>query len=151
MKSRIAALVMSALLVLYLVVVIQLAFRLFAVENTVSKALGVALVFLPLLGFWALMAELLFGLRSQRLVKVLRASGQLPVEELPIRSSGRPVRSAADAEFPRFKAEVEAAPGSWQAWFRLGLSYDASGDRRRARSSIRRAIALERQARAALT
>lgn len=140
---------MSALLVLYLVVVAQLAFRLFAVDNGVSKVLGIGLIFLPLLGFWALIAELVFGIRSQRLVALLVASGQLPVEELPLSSSGRPVRAAADAEFPRYKAEVEADPGRWQAWFRLGLSYDASGDRRRARSSIRRAIALERQHRGA--
>jgi hypothetical protein len=145
MRGRIASVVMSALLLLYLALVVQLAFRLIAVDNGVSKALGVALVFLPLLGFWALIAELAFGARSQRLTSLLRASGELPVEELPIRTSGRPIRSAADAEFPKYKAEVEADPGSWKAWFRLGLSYDASGDRRRARSSIRRAITLERE------
>ena len=148
MRGRIAAIVMSALLLLYLVLVVQLAFRLIAVENGISKALGIALVVLPLIGFWALVAELIFGIRSQRLTTVLRSSGELPVENLPIRTSGRPIRSAADTEFSRYKAEVEADPGSWQAWFRLGLSYDASGDRRRARSSIRRAIMLERENRA---
>jgi Flp pilus assembly protein TadD len=38
---------------------------------------------------------------------------------------------------------VEQDPASWRAWFRLGLAYDASGDRRRARGAIRRAIALQ--------
>ena len=32
----------------------------------------------------------------------------------------------------------------WRAWLRLGLVYDASGDRRRARAAVRRAIALAR-------
>jgi Flp pilus assembly protein TadD len=50
------------------------------------------------------------------------------------------LRDAADEEFPRYKAEVEAAPDSWRAWFRLGLAYDASGDRRRARSALRESI-----------
>ena len=138
---------MSALLVLYLALVVQLAVRLIGVDSPVGKFLGIALIVLPLLGFWAMLAELLFGIRSQRLVAMLKAHNQLPVEVLPMRSSGRPIRSAADAEFPLVKADVEANPGRWQAWFRLGLSYDACGDRRRARSSIRRAIDLERQSR----
>ncbi len=147
MKSRLAALVMSALLVLYLVLVLQLAIRLIAVNTGSSTLLGIALLVLPLIGGWALVAEILFGLRTERLVRRLDAAGELPVEVLPQRTSGRPQRAAADAEFPRYKAEVEEDPGSWKAWFRLGLSYDASGDRSRARQSLRRAIALERAAR----
>jgi tetratricopeptide (TPR) repeat protein len=145
MKGRVAAIAMSALLLLYLVLVAQLAVRLISVNNAVSRVLGVALFVLPLLGAWALVTELLFGVRSQRLARALESSGELPVDVLPKRASGRPDRGAADAEFPRYKAEVEADPGSWKAWFRLGLAYDASGDRTRARSSIRRAIALERE------
>ena len=147
MKGRFAAVLMSALLVLYLVLVLQLAIRLVAVDNAISKVLGIALLVLPLLGAWALVAEILFGLRTQRLVRQLDVAGELPVDSLPKRTSGRPERAAADAEFPRCKAEVEADPGSWKAWFRLGLSYDASGDRPRARRSLRRAIALERATR----
>ena len=147
MKGRFAAVLMSALLVLYLVLVLQLAIRLVAVDNAISKVLGIALLVLPLLGAWALVAEILFGLRTQRLVRQLDVAGELPVDSLPKRTSGRPERAAADAEFPRYKAEVEADPGSWKAWFRLGLSYDASGDRARARRSLRRAITLERAAR----
>jgi hypothetical protein len=148
MNGRIAVAVMSAVLVLYLVVVTQLAFRLFAVDNGAAKGIGVALIVLPLLGAWALGAELLFGLRSQRLLGVLRTGGDdLPADALPTRASGRPERAAADAVFPEYQAAVEAAPGSWQAWFRLGLAYDACGDRRRARRAIGHAIRLEREQR----
>lgn len=147
MRGRIGAIVMAALLLLYLVVVTQLALRLIAIDDAISRALGIALIVLPLIGLWALVAELVFGVRSQRLTTMLERTGQLPVDDLPARASGRPVRTAADAEFPRYQAEVEAAPGSWEAWFRLGLAYDASGDRRRARQSIRRSIALERSTR----
>ena len=146
MKGRIAAVLMAALLVLYLVLVTQLAIRLILVDNVVSQALGVGLIVLPMLGLWALIAELIFGIRSERLVRQLESSGELPLDTLPKRTSGRPERAAADAEFPKYQAEVEADPGSWKAWFRLGLAYDASGDRRRARQSIRRAIALKRSA-----
>jgi hypothetical protein len=148
MSGRVGAILMAALLLLYLVVVTQLALRLIAVDDTVSRALGIALIVLPLLGFWALIAELVFGIRSQRLATRLAASGELPVDTLPRRASGRPIRSEADAEFPKYRAEVEAEPESWGAWFRLGLAYDASGDRRRARWAIRRSIALERASRA---
>lgn len=144
MRGRIAVAIMSLLLVLYLVVVTQLAFRLLAVDVAVAKAIGVALIVLPLLGAWVLGAELLFGIRSERLIGVLRSSGSLPADTLPALASGRPQRAAADAEFPRYQAAVEAAPGSWQAWFRLGLAYDACGDRRRGRRSISRAIRMER-------
>jgi len=147
MRGRLGALVITALLVLYLVLVTQLAVRLISVDEVVAKVLGIALLVLPVIGLWALMVELLFGLRSQRLTTILAEAGELPLDDLPTRASGRPVREAADAEFPRYKAEVEADPGSWQAWFRLGLAYDASGDRRRARQAIRRSIALERSAR----
>ncbi|MET0806471.1 MAG: hypothetical protein ABWX66_00950 [Lacisediminihabitans sp.] len=147
MRGRLGALVMTALLVLYLVLVTQLAVRLISVDEVVAKVLGIALLVLPVIGLWALIVELLFGLRSQRLTTILAEAGELPLDDLPTRASGRPVREAADAEFPRYKAEVEADPGSWQAWFRLGLAYDASGDRRRARQAIRRSIALERSAR----
>lgn len=146
MKGRLAVVVMSVLLLLYLVLVTQLAFRLLAVENGIARALGVALVVLPLLGAWALGAELLFGFRSQRLIGLLRSNGGLPADELPTLASGRPERAAADAAFPRYQAAVEADPGSWEAWFRLGLAYDACGDRRRARRTIGHAIKLERVA-----
>ena len=49
-----------------------------------------------------------------------------------------------DEQFPQFKAEVEAQPENWRAWFRLGLAYDASGDRRRARAALRESIRLQR-------
>ncbi|WP_349904519.1 hypothetical protein [Parafrigoribacterium humi] len=149
MKGRIAVGIMSLLLLLYLVVVVQLAFRLLAVDVVVSKLIGVALLVLPLLGAWALVAELLFGIRCERLIGVLRSSGGLPSDSLPTRASGRPERAAADAAFPRYQAAVESAPGSWQAWFRLGLAYDACGDRRRGRRSIGHAIRLERAERKA--
>ena len=68
----------------------------------------------------------------------------LPVDDLPHLPSGRTVRDAADEEFPSYAAAAAAEPESWRAQFRLGLAYDASGDRRRARASIREAIRLYR-------
>lgn len=144
MTSRIATIVMAALLVLYLVFVGGYALLLINSESGIAKALGVALAILPLVGAWALVSDLVFVIRGERLLTRLGAEGGLPVDDLPRRPSGRPVPEAADAEFPRYQAEVEGSPESWRAWLRLGLAYDASGDRRRARWATRKAIALER-------
>ena len=135
---------MAALLALYIVLIGWRAVQFVATGDPVAVAMGVALIVLPLVGAWALGRELLFGVRSQRLVGVLDAEGGLPEEVLPTRASGRPLRDAADDDFGQYQAAVEAQPEDWRAWFRLGLAYDASGDRKRARRAINQAITLER-------
>lgn len=149
MRNRLAAIVMALVLLVYLVLVVQRAVLLLASGQAVGIAMGAALIILPLIGAWALGRELLFGARTEKLVKLMAAEGTLPVDDLPHRASGRPLRDAADAEFPQYKAAVEAEPTSWRAWFRLGLAYDASGDRRRAREALRQAIRLYREHEAA--
>ncbi|KZC96025.1 hypothetical protein [Clavibacter tessellarius] len=142
MGTRIGVGLMAVLMVLYLVVAGQFAVLLVLSGQPVGILLGIGLVLLSLVGAWALVRELAFGVRSGRLARILEEEGGLPVDDLPTRASGRPLRDAADASFPVYQAEVEDAPSSWRAWFRLGLAYDASGDRRRARGAIRRAISL---------
>ncbi|MDH6180676.1 hypothetical protein M2152_000858 [Microbacteriaceae bacterium SG_E_30_P1] len=149
MISRISAVVMAVLLVLYLVVVTQYAIALLGSGDGVAVAMGAALIVLPLVGAWALISEVIFVSRAQRLVARLGDEGGLPVDDLPRLPSGRIDARAADLEFPVYKAAVEANPESWRDWLRLGLAYDASADRRRARWSVRRAIALERRQRPA--
>jgi hypothetical protein len=144
-RGRIAAIVMAVLLLLYLVFVFTYALRLLSIDLTVARVMGVALIVLPIIGGWALGAELLFGIRADRLAKTLEAEGALPADDLPTSPSGRVDREAADAEFPKYQAETEANPESWRAWFRLGLAYDASGDRKRARWATRQSIRLSRQ------
>ena len=144
MTARIGAIVMAALLGLYLVFVVQYALLLIGSDNGLAKALGIALAVLPLVGAWALVSEIVFVIRGQRLVRRLGEEGGLPVDDLPRLPSGRIDPKAADEEFPRYRAEVEAEPQSWRAWLRLGLAYDASGDRGRARWATRTAIRLER-------
>lgn len=144
MRNRLAAFFMALLLLVYLVLVVQKAVLLMLSGDTIGIAMGVALLVLPLIAAWAIGRELLFGFRTEKLVALMAAEGSLPVDDLPHRASGRPLREAADAEFPRYRAETEAEPESWRAWFRLGLAYDASGDRRRAREALREAIRLYR-------
>ena len=144
MTAKLAGLGMAALLALYLIFIVQYATVLVAIDQPVAKAMGVALLVLPIIGAWALAAELVFAFRAERLLARMRAEGALPVDTLPRLASGRPDPVAADAEFPAFQAAVEAAPDSWRAWLVLGLAYDASADRKRARWATREAIRLER-------
>jgi hypothetical protein len=146
MRTRIAVAIMAVLLALYLVFAVQYGFVLLGVGTTVAIASGLALLLLPIVGVWALVAEILFGVRADRLAKRLEDEGGMPSEPVPVSPSGRPDRAAADELFPRYQAAVEAAPESWRDWFRLALAYDASGDRRRARWATRTAIRLARGA-----
>ncbi len=145
MRNRLAAILMAVLLLVYLVLVFQHGILFITTGEPIAIAMGVALFVLPVIAAWAIGRELLFGARTEKLVHILDAEGGLPVEDLPHRASGRPLRDAADSQFPQYKAEVEAEPRSWRAWFRLGLAYDASGDRRRARAALRESIRLYRE------
>ncbi|QEO10826.1 hypothetical protein FLP23_07420 [Protaetiibacter larvae] len=138
------AAVMAVLLVIYLVFAVNYAIQLIGTGVPIAVTMGVALLVLPLIGAGFIAAELVFGIRAERLARRLEAEDALPTEQLPTRSSGRVERDAADELFPVYQAAVEAAPEDWRAWFRLALAYDASGDRRRARWATRQAIRLER-------
>ena len=135
---------MAALLVLYLVVVAQYALILLGAGEPVATAMGVALLVLPLIAAWLLAREVQFVLRGEKLVREMGKAGELPVDDLPRLPSGRADATAADAQFPAYKEAVEADPSSWRAWVLLGLAYDASGDRSRARWATREAIKLSR-------
>ncbi|MFV0318782.1 MAG: hypothetical protein ACK5IN_00125 [Microbacterium sp.] len=143
MNPRIGVAVMAAALLLYIVLVAQRAYVLLVSGDVVAVMMGAALVVLPLLAVWGLGRELWFGWRAEQLGRRIETEGALPTEEFDVRPSGRPLREHADALFPAYRADAEAHPEDWRAWYRLALVYDGAGDRRRARAAVRTAIALE--------
>lgn len=143
-KGKTFAAVTVALLALYLVVTLQRGVLLVGSGNLAGILLGAGLIVLPLIGAWALIKEVLFGIRVQQLARILGREGGLPEDNLPRTSSGGIDRDAADADFARYQHEVEAEPEDWRTWFRLSCAYDAAGDRKRARRSMRDAVALYR-------
>ena len=120
------------------------AFALLATGTPIAVAMGVALLVLPLIGAWALVRELMFGFQSTALIDQLDAEDMLPDDLGEAGPTGRPDRDVADAVFPRYRDEAEAEPDNWRRWARLGIAYDACGDRKRARGAIRAAISLKR-------
>jgi hypothetical protein len=143
-RARNVALLLTAALVVYLVLLADRAVALFATGSAAGIALGVGVFLLPLLGVWIVVATWRSGVQIQRLSRRLDAEGGLPdVSDLPRRPSGRVDRDAADAWFEGRRAEVEENSGDWRAWYRLAYAYDIAGDRRRARATMRKAVDLE--------
>jgi hypothetical protein len=135
--KRVVALLVAALAVYFALIGYR---GVFLVEqrHLGLKVLGVAVLILPLIGIWVVVAEVRFGLATQRLAGML--ADEPEDEPLPRLPSGRIDRVAADARFEQRRAEVEAAPEDWQRWYRLAIAYDDAGDRRRARAAMRTAI-----------
>ena len=121
------------------------------------RIFGAAVLVLPVIGLWVVVAELRFGRQAQRLTDELTAASASPPTsthaagsargdrpgpiDVPRRPSGRVDRGAADEIFERQRAAVEADPDDWRGWYRLAEAYDVAGDRRRARAALRTAIA----------
>jgi hypothetical protein len=132
-RGLVAALVMAALLALYLVLVAQHAIVLLGTGVLAGQLEGVALIVLPIVGAWALIAELVFGARAQRLLRLMTERGALPVDDLPHRPSGRPERAAADAEFKPLPRTGPAGTGSLSPTTPAAIG-DGRGGRRVGRS-----------------
>jgi hypothetical protein len=135
------AIALSVVFVAYAVLLGWRGVLLIGTGDPVAVVLGVAVLVIPVLGAYLVWRELQFGRRTEALARELEAVGGLPVDDLPRRPSGRIDRAAADAAFEKYRVEAEAAPDDWRVWFRLSTAYDAAGDRRRARSTMRTAIA----------
>ena len=131
-----------ALLTLYLVHIAQQGFVMLTSGSVAGIVLGAGMILLPILGAWALVREVLFGARIQRMAQELAASGELAEDTLPRTPSGRVDREASAVEFESFAAAVEQEPNNWKAWFNLACMYDAGGERKRARAAMRNAWAL---------
>lgn len=139
-----AALALTALLAVYVVLVAVRAVQLVATGEPVGVVLGVALLVGPLIVVALIAREWMLATDVQRMADVLAADGQLPVDDLPRSPGGRVDRAAARAAFGPHRERVEADPGDWRGWYHLAFAYDAAGDRRRARAALRTASRLHR-------
>ena len=133
---------MSALLLIYIVLLANTGITLIQTGIFAGQVMGALILAFPVIGVWAIVVELRFGLATEKLVARIEAEGTWPDLGIETRPSGRAVRSSADAAFAKWSAAAEQNPENFRAWFNLSLAYDACGDRRRARSAMRRAIAL---------
>ncbi len=136
---------MCAALLVYIVLLGRTAVLMISSGRAVAIALGGALLILPVIGLWAMIATVSAGLAHQKLARLAADDGmELDVSALPRRPSGRIERDAADALFADVRAELEDDPHDWRRWYRLARAYDYAGDRSRAREAMKKAVELHR-------
>jgi hypothetical protein len=141
-NPKVGAIAISVITLIYLALMTNQAVALIQVDNLIAKIMGIALFGLPAVGIWAVIRELRFGLQVESLAKLVREQDVWPLFDLEFRTSGRPIRASAEKVFNRYAELAKKSPDDWHSWFNLSLAYDASGDSRRARASMRRAIAI---------
>lgn len=141
-SAKFGALFMSALVLVYLVLVAERSLALMGSGEPIGIAIGSLMIFLPAVAFWGIFMELRFGLRVEKLGGELKKESAWPQFPFVLRPSGRPTKESAQEVFDEFRRQVELDERSWKAWFALGLAYDAAGDRPRARKAMRKAISL---------
>ncbi len=144
-SAKFGALVMSALVLMYLVLVADRSFALVGSGEPIGIAIGSLMLFLPAVAFWGIYMELRFGLRIEKLGEELKKQNAWPQFPFELKPSGRSTKESAQEVFEQFRQDVEADQNNWKAWFALGLAYDAAGDRSRARKAMRQAITLTRK------
>lgn len=143
-RALAGALAVTALLVLYAVLIVDRGVKMISSGVPVLIGIGVAVLVLPLLVIVLIAREFQLAATAQRMADMLAASGELPVDDLPRSPGGRIDRQAADAAFGSRRDAVEQDPDDWKAWYNLAFAYDAAGDRRRAREAVRTAARLYR-------
>jgi cytochrome c-type biogenesis protein CcmH/NrfG len=135
---------MCAALLVYLALLGRTAILMIASGRAVAVVLGMALLIMPAIGLWAMIATLRAGFAHQKLARLVAEDGmELDVSELPRRPSGRIDRDAADALFHTVRAELDGDPDDWRRWYRLARAYDYAGDRTRARETMRKAVEMQ--------
>ncbi len=126
------------------------AFSLLATGELIQVGVGIGVLLLVGVGVVLVAGEVRLGAASARLARQLEVEGGLPFDPPGVTrlASGRLEKDDADAVFAQRKAEVEAAPDDWRAWWRLAAAYGDARDPRRGRRAMRRAVSLERASRA---
>jgi cytochrome c-type biogenesis protein CcmH/NrfG len=138
--------VMCLAMLVYFVLLGRAAVLMIGSGRYAAVGLGVAVLVMPLLGLWAMIATLRAGFAHQKLARQIAEDGmELDISALPKRASGRVERDAADALFDTVRTELEDDPDNWRRWYRLARAYDYAGDRRRAREAMKTAVQLEDQ------
>ncbi|MEB3983301.1 hypothetical protein OQ968_18775 [Mycobacterium sp. 663a-19] len=143
-RTQLLIALLCAAMLVYIGLLGRMAVALIASGRAAAVGLGLALLLMPVIGLWAMIATLRAGFAHQRLARLIAEDGmELDTSALPRRPSGRIERDAADALFATVRTEVEGDPGDWRRWYRLARAYDYAGDRRRARETMKTAVELQ--------
>jgi cytochrome c-type biogenesis protein CcmH/NrfG len=135
---------MCLAMLVYLALLGRTAVLMIGSGRAAAVVLGAALLILPGIGLWAMIATVRAGFVHQKLARLVAEDVmELDVSALPRRPSGRIERDAADALFDTVRAELHSDPDDWRRWYRLARAYDYAGDRGRAREAMKKAVELQ--------
>lgn len=144
-RTQLLVAFMCVALLVYFVLLGRVAVAMIGSGRAAAMGLGLAVLILPVIGLWAMIATLRAGFAHQKLARLIAADGmELDTSALPRRPSGRIQRDAADELFATVRTEVQDHPDDWRRWYRLARAYDYAGDRRRAREAMKTALDLHR-------
>lgn len=140
--AKVGAIATAGLVLVYVAVLGQHGLLLISSGDALQIIFGALILVFPVLALFSLYREFKFGIAVEKLGKELEAAGQWPMFDFELRPSGRPTKESARLEFERLRKITEADESNWKNWFALGLSYDAAGDKPRARAAMREAVRL---------
>ena len=142
MRTKIWVAVMTLLALTYVLLLGGRALALLGEANPIAVAMGAGMLLFPIVALWAIWKEIQFGFAAEALTKRALAEN-LAELELELRPSGRATKESAAKAFDRLKQEFDE--NKWTDWYLLSEAYEASGDRKRARFSMRKALLLANQ------
>lgn len=111
-----------AVLIAYLILALIQGFLFFGSATLWGKTLGIAFMTIPLIAMWFIWREMVFRWQIKDLANEIDRTGGF-------------------GDLPGDGGEATAPdPADWRAWYALGASYEAAGDRRRAKGALRHAL-----------
>lgn len=143
-NAKLGAALMGLLTLIYTALLANTGITLLLVDEPVAKVMGALILVFPVFSLWVTIREFVFGVQVERLAAKIEREGKWPHFAFEYRPSGRPTRESADRVFAVYAKAAQENPENPIAWFSLGLAYDAAADRGRARSAMRKALALSR-------
>lgn len=139
-----AAVAITVIVAMYFVFVADYAFALVRADELAAKGLGATMLVLPIVGAWWLFHEWRLGITVQQMGSQLDREGRLPLHDGERTPAGKLTDAAGEALFEAARLNADANPDDWGAWFHVAHAYEANGDRKMARSSMRHAAELYR-------
>lgn len=101
--------------------------------DVAAQIMGVAVILIPLVATYLIYREVRFGYATARMAKAIDES-LLPTFGMTSDEEGAYLDAALES--------ARADEASWSRWYCVAVGYDINNDRKRARESMRHAIAL---------
>lgn len=139
-KNVIAAVLVTLLLAVFMwAAAVRLA-AMIATGHPLMIAIAVAVALVLIAVLYAIYSEWRTAMTVSTMSREFERDGLLVVDDLPRSPGGRIDRTIADEQFVTIREQAQDNPNDPVALYNLAFAYDASGDRKRARATLRAAV-----------